>query len=380
MDKLENKSLSLFELVRIIRFNIKKILIATLIVGVLSAFIAFFVLIPVFFSSSTVKSTSKGGGLGALLGGLDVGSGLGDFVEGGTTSASKELALYEDILTSRKCIEETIVKFNLNSEWEYKYMQDAVKNFRDNIMELASNKQSGVMFIGVYDKKPERAKEIVDFLIYQLNKMNVELNVQNARNNRVFIEERYLLSKKELEQAEDSLESFQNIYGVAPDLTIRAAVQGQIQIETEIKSEEVKLDILKKILTHDQPEIKAQEEKIKALYKQLEIIKNSETGNNNLSLKGSPNVAMDFLRLQRNVEIQTKILTFILPLFEQAKIEENKETPSVIIMDPSFLPEKKAKPKRMTIVLVCMFLTFALMSTFYIIKYKYIEATSDSKI
>ncbi|MBK8382695.1 MAG: hypothetical protein IPL16_12560 [Ignavibacteria bacterium] len=48
-----------------------------------------------------------------------------------------------------------------------------------------------------------------------------------------------------------------------------------------------------------------------------------------------------FLRLKRDVEIQNKILTTIIPILEQAKIEEKRETPTVIILDPPNVPDKK---------------------------------------
>jgi uncharacterized protein involved in exopolysaccharide biosynthesis len=45
------------------------------------------------------------------------------------------------------------------------------------------------------------------------------------------------------------------------------------------------------------------------------------------------------------VEIQYKILQFIAPLYEQAKVEENRSTPSVVVLDHASVPELKAKPK-----------------------------------
>ena len=60
---------------------------------------------------------------------------------------------------------------------------------------------------------------------------------------------------------------------------------------------------------------------------------------------------MNFLRLKREVEIQNKILTIILPLYEQAKIEENRNTPSILVLDPPFIPDYKTKPKRLYVVL-----------------------------
>ena len=127
-------------------------------------------------------------------------------------------------------------------------------------------------------------------------------------------------------------------------------MKSQIELEAEIQSEEVKLDLLRKIVSPDQPEISTQVEKINLLKRELLKLENSTDTQSSLTLKGKPQIIINFLRLKREVEIQTKILTTILPLFEQSKIEEKKETPTILILDSPQVPDKKSKPKRMTIV------------------------------
>ena len=234
------------------------------------------------------------------------------------------------------------------------------------------------MEIGVYDEEPGRAKEIADFLIMQLNKINTELNVLNAKNNREFIESRYKLVKKDLKKVEDSLITYQNIYGIAPDISVQAAVKTEVELEAEIKSEEVKLDLLRKILSPNQAEIKAQEERINALRKQLFDIQNSTDRSSVLQLKGSPDIVMNFLRLKREVEIQNKILTFIIPMLEQAKIEEKKETPTILVIDSPHIPDYKDKPKRLKFILIWTFIAFFVINSFYIVKFKWTQFKNSS--
>lgn len=367
-DKLS--SLSFIDLYSIFWTNRKKIIYTCLVAGIIAVVFAFFVIKPIFLSEATVKASTDNTGLGALLGGgiPDIGE-LEELTGGG--SVTKELALYENILTSRRSVEAAIIRFKLNDEWEYKYMQDAIKNFREEVLTITKDRISGLITIGVFDENPDRAKEMVDFLIFQLTKIYTELTVQNAKNNRQFIESRYEIVKEDLKKAEDSLKVFQTLYGISPDLTVQAAVKAEIEIESQIASEEVKLDILRKILTSDQAEIQAQEEKILALRKQLTEIQTSSSNENSLSLKGKPDVVMNFLRLKRDVEIQNKILSFILPLYEQAKIEENKEIPPVVVLDPSFIPEKKAKPKRLQIVFIVIVIAFIFSYLWFFVKDRY---------
>jgi uncharacterized protein involved in exopolysaccharide biosynthesis len=58
-----------------------------------------------------------------------------------------------------------------------------------------------------------------------------------------------------------------------------------------------------------------------------------------------PDLGGEYVRRFRNFEIQYKILQFITPLYEQAKVEEKRQTPSVLILDKAGPAERKAKPK-----------------------------------
>ena len=353
----------------------KKILIFTFTGFLISVILFFFVFDPIFYSSGTVKTISSKLDLGGLIssGIPDIGD-LGDIA--GSSGVAKELALYETILTSRRSLEELIIKFNIMEINEYKFMQDAVKDFRENVMEIKKDKVAGTLEIGVYDKDPQKAKEMSEFLIFQLNKINSELNIQNAKNNREFIEKRYDLAKLDLRKTEDSLEFFQNKYGISPDYQVQASLKANIELESEIKSEEIKLELLQKILSPDQPEIKTQTEKLKILKEQLNTLETSPFEESNLNMKGSPKIVLNFLRLKRDLEIQNKILTTLIPILEQSKIQEKRDTPSVLVIDNPALPERKTKPKRVISIMFITILFFLISSLYFISKnrvYNYIN-------
>ncbi|MCU0372626.1 MAG: hypothetical protein MUE56_05225 [Ignavibacteria bacterium] len=336
----------------------KQILIFTLSAIAVSAFIAFFVMDQIFLSNSIVKASEKSSGFEKLLSGgglLDIGE-FGELA--GAGSGANELALFEQIINSRTCVEKFIIKFNLLEEFNYKFMYDAVKYVREEVFDISRNKLSNTLGIGVYYKDPQIAKEMVEFLIDHLNKTFTELNVLDAKNNREFLEKRYNEAMIVLNKTEDSMKVFQDKYGVSPELRVKAAIQTQMQLEATVISEEVKLDMLKKILSPDQPEIKEQENKIASLKSKLEDIKSMPGSESELALYGAPEIIMGYLRLQRELEIQNKILTTLIPLFEQAKLQEKKDTPSLLIIDYPNVPDKKAKPKRLIIVGASGFLGF----------------------
>lgn len=378
-NKVENsRPFTLLDVVVIFLKNKKRILIYTAVISFISIIFYFFIFDLIYFSTASIKSSGKSSGLLSSLEGLPDIGGLDDIGIGGGKSA-KELAVYEQILTSRRCLEPLITKFGLMERDEARFMEDEIKYFRTEKLVLDQDKLSGILNVGVYDKDPALAKEMVEFLLNELDKINIEMNIQNAKNNREFIENRYYQVKENLTKSEDSLKSFQMIYGVAPDLQIKAAAQSAFTLEAEMKTEEVKLDILKNILSPDQLEVKTQETKVNSLREQVNKIRNSTDIDDLLSLGNSPQISLGFLRLQREVEIQTKILTFILPIYEQAKIDEKRNTPTIIILDMPYLAERKTKPKRLTMVAVWTFLGFGCSLFFYVLLFKWREFSSSLK-
>jgi uncharacterized protein involved in exopolysaccharide biosynthesis len=56
-------------------------------------------------------------------------------------------------------------------------------------------------------------------------------------------------------------------------------------------------------------------------------------------------------------------MEFLLPLYEQAKIDEKKDTPVVLVLDTAVPPQRKSKPKRTLIVLIFTALAFMFASS-----------------
>ena len=374
---------SVIDYILYFRKSKKFILFFTLVFFLLAISFVYLVLDPVFYSNSLIRASGKSSsGLGSLLsagaGGMpDIGD-LASLSGGG--SSTKELALYEQILLSRRCLEETIIKFDLMNEYKVKYMQDAIKIFRDNVIVIQKDRIAGTLELGIFDTSPQRSKEIVEFLLDRLNKINLDLNIQSAKSNREFIEARYNIVKSDLEKVEDSLKTFQDKYGLAPDIQYKAISQAYMQLEADVKSEEIKLELLKQILSPDQAEIKTQEDKIAALRTQANSIKN--TDETEFTLKGAPDVVINFLRLQRALEIQNKLVAYMIPLYEQAKIEEKRETPTIQIIDYPNVPEKKKKPERVKMVFGITVFGFFVSLVFIIImdNYKKLKIIYKNKI
>ena len=209
----------------------------------------------------------------------------------------------------------------------------------------------GNLEISVYDKDPHRATAMANYFVEVLNEINAQLHVQNAKGNREFIEQRYNKNLDDLRQSEDALKTFQLKHGVIalPEQT-EASVKAGAEIYGRLAAKEIELTVLKRTLSESHPSVAEKQIEIDAIRSKLrEMSIGSKTAEDEMKIfvpfRQAPALAAEYIRLYRDVEIQYKILQFITPLYEQAKVEEKRSTPSVVTLDYATVPERKAKPK-----------------------------------
>ena len=70
----------------------------------------------------------------------------------------------------------------------------------------------------------------------------------------------------------------------------------------------------------------------------------------------------------REVEVQGRLLEIMVPQYEQARMEESKNIPTLQIIDEPRVPLNKTKPKRIFIVIGAVF-----MSTIFSVGYVFLE-------
>jgi tyrosine-protein kinase Etk/Wzc len=103
-------------------------------------------------------------------------------------------------------------------------------------------------------------------------------------------------------------------------------------------------------------------EEVNQLRNKVQELKSStslgSTSNILFSFDQMPNIAIKYLRAFREVEIQQSILEIVLPMYEQAKVEEQKSTPTVMVVDKAVPAQLKYSPKRSVIVILIFFLAF----------------------
>jgi tyrosine-protein kinase Etk/Wzc len=305
-----------------------------------------------------------------LLGGLEGISSLAKSFSSAkaltSLSGNSETDRYVAILKSGTVLNAVIQKFDLVHVYEITSYpgEKTVKELLSNVDFIVETE--GNLTITVYDKDPQRAADMANYFVEMLNTKNTELQVQNAHGNRQFIEERYNKNIFDLEAAEDSLKAFQKKYGViALPEQIEASIKAAAEITGQLAIKEVQANVLRRTQSADNPSVIASQIEIDEFRSKLSQMNSGVRFSKNemnvfVPFNKMPDLGGEYIHWFREVEIQYKILQFITPLYEQAKVEEKRQTPSVLILDRAGPAERKAKPKISLYALIALIVSLLL--------------------
>lgn len=294
-------------------------------------------------SSLLAMTTRTSGSLGMLA---------GDFLGLKTTGS-----LFIAILRSETVEDRIIERFNLKSVYGVPQMQAARRKLEENT-EISEDRKSGVVVIKVSDHIPTRAKEIADTYIVELDRLVVELNTSAAHRERAFLEGRLKTVKQDLDASAREFSKFASD-NTAIDIKEqgKAMVEAAATLQGHLIAAQSELEGLRQIYSDNSLRVRTVRARIEELQNKLnqmgggDLSPGAGNGGNSLypSIRKLPLLGVTYAELYRNNKIQETVYELLTQQCELAKVQEAKETPSVKVLDPAKVPEKKSFPPRLLI-------------------------------
>ncbi len=371
--ELENINLYsyLAVLVKYRRFIFFNFIFISFTVGLLSLFL------PNWYRAKTTLLPPERGGLGvglssSLLGEFSSLSGLS------LPMTATPSDVFAAILKSRAVVEPVIKEENLLKVYGVGKMEDGLKEFFSHLQVKVENE--GIISIDFEDRNRDRAARVANLLVEELDLVNRMTSTSKAKNARIFIEERLSQTQTNLKAAEDSLRSFQERNkAIVLDEQMKATVQAAAELKAEMTSAEIQMNVLGKNMSPDHPQIQQLKSRINEIRRQLGLLESGSTNAKENKVLGvpfsqAPSLSLELARLTREVKIQEKLFELLTQQYEQYKIEETKDTPTVQVLDKASPPETKYKPKRAVMVLIAGIASLFL-SVIFSFSLEYIERT-----
>lgn len=340
----------------------------------LSALIA--ILIPSRYQSVArlmpPDNQSASGGLAmaaaALSGGGAAAGGLGGMASEllGMKSTSDLLV---GVLNSRTVEDKLIQKFDLRRVYSVRRMEDARKDLALRT-DVSVDRKSQIITIGVTDRSPQRAAAMAQAYAEELNRALADVSMSAARRERIFLEGRLQAVTKDLEASEKDFSQFAS-KNTAIDIKEqgKAMVDAAATLQGQLISARSEVEGLKQLYTDGNVRVRSAQARVSELENQLRKVGGTndsttlEAGAQRDSLYPSirklPLLGVTFADLYRKTKVQESVFEALTQEYEMAKVQEAKEIPSVKVLDPPNVPERKSFPPRAVITLLGAVLSFS---------------------
>ena len=331
-------------------------LVATvLMVSLLGAFaVSAFVLPKAYESTATLLpqlDSKEGGSLAALLATTGAAGMAQNLGVGMPSMPTTPTDVFVAILKSRVMADEAIAKFGLMAVYNERTMHDTRVELAERVRVNVSKEK--VIKVTVEDSDPQRAADIAAFFVSSLDRLNRTLNVSKASYNRAFIERRLAETQTGLVKTEEALRDFQrNNKAVAVEAQSKAMIEAAAMIQGQITGYEVQLQVMSAYLSPDNPDLSRVRSSIEELKKQLALLefgkgtKGASPGDRlHPAMVRVPDLALQYGRLFRELKVQETLYALLTSQYEQAKITEARDTPTVQVLDSPVPADKQIKPR-----------------------------------
>jgi capsule polysaccharide export protein KpsE/RkpR len=299
-------------------------------------------------ASAAVAGSAAGGALGGIA---------SDFL--GMKSNSD---IFVGILSSRTAQDKLITQFNLQKLYGDKRMEDARRHLTDHTS-ISVERKSQIISIEVTDKSPQRAAAMCQAYVEALNILVAEMSTSSARRERIFLEGRLQAVNKDLETAEKDFSQFSS-KNSAIDVKEqgRAMLGAAAVLQGNLIAAQSEYEGLRQIYSDSNVRVRALRARIEELQHKLEGLAGKGESTTTISgdagdslypsMRKLPLLGVAYADLYRRAKIQEAVLETLTRQYELAKVQEAKEIPTVKILDPPQIPDKRSFPPRLLIMFV----------------------------
>ncbi len=256
----------------------------------------------------------------------------------GLSTTSTPSDVFAEILQSRRLCEAAINRFSLMKLYKRKNMDRTVREFRRHL-DVSVN-SAGLLTVTFEDRNAKRAADITNYLVAELDHFNVDTYKTRGKRLREFLEGRVGEVQRKLVVAEERLVVYERQHRVVSSGGSEAALG-----VSDILAQKFNLETQRAYVSGFAAPTSAERLSIE---RQLSAL--------NGEISKLPEMKLDGARLVLDVEVQRKLLLLMTAQFEDARMQERRDTPTITVLDAASPPQIKTRPVRSAIVAVAALL------------------------
>ena len=280
-------------------------------------------------------------------------------------SISSTSDLFVEILQSRT-VGEAVLKRTYSCKekkqtllkiYKSKSIEQSLSLLKRSTTTVAS--EQGIITIKVEMPARQLAADVANAYVEELDRVNKEKNISQAKNSRLYIEEQLQQTGDKLKEASQNLADFQETNkAISIEEQTKTTIEYAGELKGQILAKQIELGTLRMTMKEDNPRIIMVEREIEEMqtrYNEIQYGKDESLQDQKefyIPIAELPEVGRQLAELIREVKVQETVWELLNQQYYQAKIQEARDTPTVQQLDYAETPEYRSSPKRKLIVIV----------------------------
>ncbi len=287
---------------------------------------------------------------------------------GGAVNVRTPADQYIALMQSATVADRVIGHFKLMDVYGEKLRVDARLKLSRKVR-ISLGKKDGLISVEADDLVPQRAADIANYYVEELQRLTSTLALTEAQQRRAFFERQLEQARQKLARAQQVMQASGFNQG-ALNAEPRSAAEGFARLAAQVASAEVRLQVLRSTLADDTSEVQQQLSTLGALRAQLRKVEAAENSNSG----SGPN----YIEKYREFKYQETLYELFVRQFELAKLDESREGAVIQVVDQASPPELKSRPKRGAIAIIITLTTGLLLLAWIAIAAAAARARADA--
>ena len=289
--------------------------------------------------------------------------GLADFI--GLSGRATTGQVLIGILQGDSVVDAIIEKFNLMEELSIDIRLRARAAVVANL-QAGEDTRSGIISVAYLNKDPQKASDIANAFVNELQKKLQELSMADAIQKRNFFENQLAQAQQELNEAEDIMINYQRDSGIIAFESQAQSLLSSIEsLRNQIAAKNVQISSMQSYARPDNPRLRVAKSELDAMNKELHRLeeeqmrsdksrRRSRTQSVDLSLSTGqiPELGIEYQRYVRQLRFATAKYELMLRQYENARLSEANDLSTISVIDYATPPDYKYLPRRARICII----------------------------
>ena len=228
----------------------------------------------------------------------------------------------------------------------------------------------------------DSARLLVPYLaqvfVTHLDRYNRERLMTQARNTRIFVEAEYKNRMAQLDSTYAVLQAFQTAHKtISLTEQLSASVSSAALLGSQKQQLEMQLAVEERDLAPNSGRVQTLRAQLEEVTRALKKYDEGGVGDYVMAFKDVPTLTRELAGITREVKLLETLSAYLRQQLEQERINEQRDLPTLQVLDPAIAPDKRSSPSRLNMLLIGLFVGLLASVIYVAIRNYYAHVSSN---